>query len=585
MKYQVNMKLKHQYMDNFYVKKWFLSLILLWLPMMLTAQGLKVKEMKPVLSDLSASVHQRQDSQGNPCGLVKVLIDNPNMGFGDNVVGEVDNRMNEYWVYLPKGTKKLIIRRSDYLPMSILFCDYGIDEIEAKVTYQLVLKETSVNVEKNSLVVNIKPKNASLIIDGYKIDSNPDGSYRLIMEKGEHACRISAFGYRSALEVVNTGRGIQNLNIELESLMAHLIVNCGTTDADIYANDKKIGSGSWKGDIPAGLYTIEARKEGYTPKSVSVYLSDKESKSIVLPSLERNKIPILIRTAPTKCYSRKIMIDGKLVGSDSLCYFNIASGKHIIEINISGCMTIKESVNITKPDTLEFQLAPQNELFASAFDGDYKACFELGGNYANDYKYPDMNQGKYWYDIVLENIDVIDAEWMVNNGRKPYEKLISFYEKINEIEAIRDILNRLELILNSSHPDWFYLCELDLAKAYQRIRDFKQSITWYNKWIPKAKSMNIYYHSSAYMDLGRCYKEMGDLDNALLCFKKAHGIYANYYDDIASVYYEKGDITNAIVWYNKYYRAVGYDKSNGGFHKVEFLKEMKKKGLYESIRK
>lgn len=557
-------------------------IISLLIPLSLYGQGLKVKKMELLQFDVSASTHLRNDSSGVACGLVKVQVNNPTLLFGKEVIGSVDNKINEYWVYLPKGTKSLTIKQQNCLPMPIYFKDYGIEEIESKTCYLLLLKDNLFNSDKNTLIINVKPSTANIVIDNYVLDVKENGSYKLFLEKGEHACKIMAEGYRPTVQIVKTGKGIQTLNLELESLMADVNIECQTSDACIYANRNKIGTGAWKGKLPAGKYLIEARKDGYTTKSVSISIAEKECKSLSLPALEKAIIPILIKTTPSKSYLKEIIIDGNLVGSDSSGHIVIPSGKHVLEINMSGCVSIKENIIFTNPDTLEFKLKPENAIFASAFRGDYKACYKLGFNFENR----DVKQCKYWYDKVIENIDSVDAKWLLGGG-KPYEELVTFYtEKVKDDISVGKVLNRLETIFNINCPEWIYLNEMDIAKVYQNIKKYKQAITWYERWLPKAKAINIYNYTYAYENLANCYREMGDLDKALNILLKAHSFDAKYFEEIASLYYEKGDISNAIVWYKKFYKKAKYDIPDEGFingNKINFIKEMKKKGIYEEV--
>ena len=80
------------------MKQKFLNLLLFFLVVSAStdAQDLKVKEMKRVMSDLSASTHQRLDSDGIACGLVKVQVGCPIINFGTSAVGSVENKYN-YW--------------------------------------------------------------------------------------------------------------------------------------------------------------------------------------------------------------------------------------------------------------------------------------------------------------------------------------------------------------------------------------------------------------------------------------------------------------------------------------------------------
>ena len=225
------------------------------------AQELKVKEMKRIMSDLSASTHQRLDSDGIACGLVKVHVGDSSIDFGTDVVGSVDNKVNEYWVYLPTGSKSLIIKRSNFLPMQISFKDYGIDEIESKVTYSLELKGVSFNREKCTLIINLIPKDATLKIDGIQVDKQEGGSYRLYLAKGEHICRIDAQGYSPAVEFVTSGKGLQNVDVSLESLMASVKIKSKTEGAVLFIDGKKVGISEWEGHLAAGK--LRQRKMGF----------------------------------------------------------------------------------------------------------------------------------------------------------------------------------------------------------------------------------------------------------------------------------------------------------------------------------
>ena len=63
------------------------------------SQGFKVKEFKQIINDGSA-FHAPMDEDGHPCGLIKVRTDDPSLKFKGNVIGEVENKTNEYWVYI-----------------------------------------------------------------------------------------------------------------------------------------------------------------------------------------------------------------------------------------------------------------------------------------------------------------------------------------------------------------------------------------------------------------------------------------------------------------------------------------------------
>lgn len=103
------------------------------------AQELIVKSFQENAKDLSASTNQRLDNNDDPCALVKVHIASAGVQFEPNVIGDVAFKVNEYWVYLPAGTKHLKIKHPNYLTMDVVFADYGIKSLEKKMTYDLIV--------------------------------------------------------------------------------------------------------------------------------------------------------------------------------------------------------------------------------------------------------------------------------------------------------------------------------------------------------------------------------------------------------------------------------------------------------------
>ena len=115
------------------------------------AQELSVKSMCESSNDLAARTLPRKDLNGVECVLLKVQIVGQGVTFSGNVMGDVEYKGNEYWVYMPNGSKRLKITHPDCLPVEVVFEDYGIGKVQGKTTYILTIvksNEQSLNVEK-----------------------------------------------------------------------------------------------------------------------------------------------------------------------------------------------------------------------------------------------------------------------------------------------------------------------------------------------------------------------------------------------------------------------------------------------------
>lgn len=88
-------------------------------------------------TDLTASTNPRLDNNSKPCGLLKVITTDMSMTFEGSVVGDVEYKNGEYWVYLTEGTYMLNIKASEKEPLMLNFKDYNLQKVESKGTYEL----------------------------------------------------------------------------------------------------------------------------------------------------------------------------------------------------------------------------------------------------------------------------------------------------------------------------------------------------------------------------------------------------------------------------------------------------------------
>lgn len=433
-----------------------LSALLLFLFTNSFAQGFKVKEFKQNINDGSA-FHAPLDADGHPCGLIKVRTDNTELKFKGNIVGEVENKTNEYWVFIAPESKQLNILHPNFLPLFVDFNAYGI-EISSKATYILTLSELKYNKEKSGLVATVKPETAALYIDDVFIENlSGNGLYQLYLPEGDHICRMEQRGYRPNVQVVTTGKGTQNLNVELESVMAELEVKCKTGTAEIYVDGELKGNGSWKGSIIAGEHQIEARQQNFETSSQTISIAEKESRTFVIPELKRSMGKIIIESIPS---NMPIEVDGKYVGLSPYT-IDVESGKHYVSCKTYGCKPYRSDIEVKAGETnrtvlkIAFESSDwRKEEYEKAYNGDSNAiiscaCFACLPSVANYeeavfwvrrhplkeeivlkwQEYGSMTDYQYW------KCDWIQAYSEVGNSflrKKEYDKAIQCFEKTDK---------------------------------------------------------------------------------------------------------------------------------------------------------
>ena len=117
-----------------------LSLVLLFAAISSAfAQELTVKSFKLAGSDLTAQTQPRKDLNDRNCALIKVGIGLQGVQFEGGIMGNVENKTGEYWVYMPQGNRQLKVKHANYAPVMVTFADYGVEKLESNRTYELIV--------------------------------------------------------------------------------------------------------------------------------------------------------------------------------------------------------------------------------------------------------------------------------------------------------------------------------------------------------------------------------------------------------------------------------------------------------------
>lgn len=487
-------------------------------------QGFKVKDFQHNINDGSA-FHAPMDADGHPCGLIKVRSDNSELVFRGNIIGDVENKMNEYWVYMPQGSKQLNILHPNFLPMIIDFDVFGIGEVSSKATYILTLSEQKYNKEKSSLVATIKPEKAALYIDDLLIENlSGNGLYQLFLPKGDHICRIEQKGYRPYIQVVATGKGIQHLNMELESVMSELEVKCKTGSAEIYIDGELKGNGTWKGSMLAGEHQIEAIQQNFESYSQTIFIAEKEKRTFVIPELKRSTIRLTISSRPSEV-PFPVMIDGKFIGNCP-CSIEVTTGSHKIECNSErgyGYMpnVIREDIVSSKEKDIIIELAkvePWPDIYKDAYNGDEKSIIYL----AFKHQFASFDEKQFWA-RKLPNIDYLLNHIEIN---VPLD-----IDNVGDDYYVHEKAYQLALLIN---PD----------KAYQALLEAERK----GSFSPPNK--NCDYWAS----LGSAYKNRHLINQAISCYKIAcerNNKNADYWESLGDLYCHDNNQVEAANYYKK----------------------------------
>lgn len=381
------------------------------------AQTLSVTSFRPLPNDLTANMAgtQEKDQNGDVAALIKVVTTQTGFGFEGGAAGIVKTRqeLGEVWVYVPHGIKKITIKH----PQLGILRDYFFPcAIEKASTYELVLASGEVHTTVTQdlgvsyLVLNVTPKNASVYIDGVLLQSDANGEYLKALPYGEHQYRVEAGSYMPEAGVVQIGKDKKTFNVTLKSALAKLTINSTTQGTHIFVNEQKKDADTWTGNLEAGIYVIEGRKDGYRSHRQSVTLEKQEENAVTIPALQPIYGSLNVAYKPT---GAEVWLDDMHLGTSPDIFKNILVGNHKITIKKHGFADYTENITLAEGEVKELSGTLSDNLYTDfkgkipaegtrarghyekAMAGDIASQFIVGYWYESDEK--DMVSAVYWY--------------------------------------------------------------------------------------------------------------------------------------------------------------------------------------------
>ena len=317
-----------------------------------TAQEMSVKSFEEKTFDLSASTHPRLDLNDVPCALVKVQMAAAGVKFSGNVMGDCSFKLNEYWVYMAKGSKRMTIRHQNYLPLEVTFADYGITSLESKMTYVMVVTLPNLGgavkpvVTSQYVMFKVMPQNAIVELDGNMLTLS-DGTATKRMPFGTYAYKVSAPMYHPTESSVTVNDPVNKhiLNISLQPAFGYITVP-GTgalSGAKVYINNEYKGDAPYNsGAIASGVYDVKVSKELYAPYHGQVTVTDNETTTFS-PELKADFAEITI----TAGEGAEIWIDNKQIGTGNWSG-KLPSGTYLAESRMQNHKSASKEITIAQ---------------------------------------------------------------------------------------------------------------------------------------------------------------------------------------------------------------------------------------------
>ena len=338
------------------MRKILLSIVLLYATISSAiAQKLTVESFKLASSDLTAQTQPRKDLNDRNCALIKVGLGVQGAQFEGSIVGNVENKTGEYWVYMPQGNRMLKVKHPNYAPVMVTFADYGVEKVESNRTYELTITASGnvvgpVDAGGNFYALTVSPKDAKVSIDGVLQSSSSDGAYSAMLPYGSHTYKVEAGGYISKSgSFTISNNDMTPINVSLVSAMASVSVTCPTPAVSLYVDKKSVGVAPWTGSLKEGMHLIEAKKEGYRSQQRTINLSQQQKLDVAFTELTAIQGILSVNYKP---FGADVYVDGKKVGQSPRVFNGLLVGNHKVEIKKDGYGTNSQQVNILEGQTV-----------------------------------------------------------------------------------------------------------------------------------------------------------------------------------------------------------------------------------------
>ena len=318
------------------------------------AQELTVKSFKLAGSDLTAQTQPRKDLNDRNCALIKVGIGLQGVQFEGGIMGNVENKTGEYWVYMPQGNRQLKVKHANYAPVMVTFADYGVEKLESNRTYELIITASGnvigpVDAGDNFYALTVSPKDAKVSIDGVLQSSSTDGEYSAMLPYGGHTYKVEAGGYISKSGTFTiSSSDMTPINVSLVSAMATVSVTCPTPAVSLYVDKKSVSMAPWTGSLKEGMHLIEVKKEGYRSQQRTINLSQQQKLDVAFNELAAIQGNLSVNYKP---FGADVYVDGKKIGQSPRVFNGIMVGNHKVEIKKDGYGTESKTVNILEGQT------------------------------------------------------------------------------------------------------------------------------------------------------------------------------------------------------------------------------------------
>ena len=203
---------------------------------------------------------------------------------------------------------------------------------------------------------------------GYlKVFSTPAGAGVLVNgeQKGSTPCTVQLGSGSYSVQVVKAGYLVHDEEIvvadgrttEIKPVLtanfARVTLRSPLPSAEIWVSGRKMGTGTWTGDLDAGSYRVESRCEGYESVSDNITVEPAAPRTYALTAPVPIYCVLKVNTVPMGAV---VKLDGELLGKTPVATNRVLAGSRTLTVELEDYQPISQTVQLTPEKPAEFVL-------------------------------------------------------------------------------------------------------------------------------------------------------------------------------------------------------------------------------------